>query len=161
MWKDHKKNDCLTIKSLVVSNLPRSYPNEGVSRSPIYGLYGGAPDRRSPLTALAQPPSDTTHVSVTNPPHPALPPSGTNPAPSPYYPMPRLPPPPFPPFIPSRAFRTLSTTPSVLVPCQPPTLVLSFTVPHCAPFRQSSVLQTSADPGLLITCAFYTPPALN
>ena len=43
----------------------------------------GAPDRRSPLTALSQPPSDTTHVSVTKPPPPALPPSGTNPVPLP------------------------------------------------------------------------------
>ena len=43
--------------------------------------------------------------------------------------MPSTPPSPLPPFNPARAFRTLSTTPSVSVPCPPPTLVLSFTVP--------------------------------
>ena len=34
---------------------------------------------------------------------------------------------------------------------------------HCPslwPFRQSSILQTSVDPGLLITSAFYTPPVM-
>ena len=67
----------------------------------------GAPDRRYPLAALAQPPPDTTHVSVTKPPTPTLPPSGTNPAPLPllpYAPDSLLPP---SPFIPARAFRTL------------------------------------------------------
>ena len=43
--------------------------------------------------------------------------------------MPPPPSSPLPPFIPARAFRTLPTTPSVSVPCPPPTLVLSFTVP--------------------------------
>ena len=64
----------------------------------------GAPDRRSPLAALAQPTSDTTHVSVTKPPTPPpLPPppppptSGTNPVPLPPTTLcPRLPPPPSP-----------------------------------------------------------------
>ena len=70
----------------------------------------GAPDRRSPLTALAQPPSDTTHVSVTKPPTSALPPSGTNPVPlpPPTTLCPRLPPPPFPP----------SSRPGPSGPCQ-------------------------------------------
>ena len=85
-------------------------------------LVCGAPDRRSPLAALAQPPSDTTHVSVTTPLTPTL---IQSPSPLlPYAPDSFL-----PPFIPAWAFRTLSTTPSVSVPCPPPTLVLSFTVP--------------------------------
>ena len=87
----------------------------------------GAPDRRSPLAALAQPPSDTTHVSVT-PPYPLL---VLIQSPSPL--LPPTPSSPLPHFIPARAFKTLSTTPSVSFPCPPPTLVLSFTVPHCAP----------------------------
>ena len=76
--------------------------------------------------------------------------------------MPRLPPPRFSPSSrpePSGPFKrySLSITPSVSVPCPPPTLVLSFTVP-IVPFHPSSVLQTSVDPGLLIPSAFYTPP---
>ena len=96
----------------------------------------GAPDRRSPLAALAQPPSDTTHVSVTKPPTPALPPLLVLiQSPSPYYPMPRLP---HPPCIPARAFRTLQ----VLLPVNNTFCFISLSAaytgpvihcPHCAP----------------------------
>ena len=58
----------------------------------------GAPDHRSPLAALAQPPSDTTHVSVTKPLTPTLPPFWYESSPLPPTTLcPLLPPPPFPP----------------------------------------------------------------
>ena len=126
----------------------------------------GAPDRRSPLAALGQPPSDTTHVSVTKPRPPPCPPSGTNPVPLPpttLCPDSLLPP---SPFHPGPGLQD----PSSVTPCQQH-LPFRFPVhrlhwschslsPLC-PFRPSSVLQTSVDPGLLIPSAFYTPPALN
>ena len=121
----------------------------------------GAPDRRSPLAALAQPPSDTTHVSVTKPLTPTLPLLVLIQSPSPllpYAPDSLLPPSPLhpgpglqDPVNNTFRFGSLST---------------AYTGPviHCpplCPFCPSSVLQTSVDPGLLITSAFYTPPALN
>ena len=96
-------------------------------------------------------------------PYPPPPPFGSNPSSlTPTTLCPLLPP---SPFIPARAFCTLPVTlpvnhTSISVPRPPPTVVPSFTSPPC-PFRQSSILQTSVSPGLLIPCAFYTPPALT
>ena len=128
----------------------RCRASKNVKQSSRRRCVRGAPDRRSlHFSTIAN--SHWLNSSASRytlpPPKPYNPLSVVIRRPPPYYPMP---PPPSSPFPPSSRpghsgpfkWHSLSTTPSVSIPCPPPTLVPSFTVSPCA----TSVCHPSSRP---------------